>query len=318
MKQGVGRNLVVLIGALCLMLAMTSCGKTVPLTLGEKVTVENHVEFTAENVMISPQVFPPISGSEPMGWVLNDEEKTYVTIITTIKNLGEEDIIIDDLWKDFFAVLDEEYIDGTIVATVAENGTKLDDSKPVEAGKTRNVYFITEVAKADLSKLTRAEFDFGGTTLTLDLDTGKRFALTKTLKLKETYKVKNLGNVTPKSMKFMEELEPTNPGYTYDYYVPQTDDDKLLVLTTKSENTTKKKKSAYRYLNMLVFVDDEVYLGDVVAEDAYAANITGSEKLSSGDTRNVYALVNLPKSVKKADCEIYVYIDGKYYQYEMK
>ena len=69
---------------------------------------------------------------------------------------------------------------------------------------------------------------------------------------------------------------------------------------------------------MMVYVGDEVYLGDVVADDDHSANITSEEKLSAGETRNVYALVNLPKSVKKQDCEIYVYIDGKYYQYEMK
>ena len=317
MRKRVWKKAFLMALVLCMLLGMSACGKTVSSTMGEKTTVDKHVEFTAQNVMISSKVFPPISGSNPMGWVLEDEKKTYVTIITTVKNLRDEPMTIDDLWGNFRVVLNGEYTNGTIVAVATKNDTKLDDSKAVEAGATETVYFITEVAKADLGKLTGAAFDFGKTTLSLDLDTSKRVAVSTDLKLKKTYKVKNLGKVTPKSVKFMKDLEPSNPGYTYDYYAPQTSDDRLLVLTTKTKNTTKKKKSAYRYMNMIVFVDDEVYLGDIVADDAYSANITGKEKLSAGETRNVYALVNLPKSVKKADCEIYIYLDGKYYLYEM-
>jgi len=317
MTRRIWKTLVLAV-VLCLLFSMTSCGKPVSLSLGETTTVEKHVEFTAENVIVSPKVFPPISGSEPMGWIMEDEEKTYVTIIATIKNLREEDITINDLWVNFFAILDKEYVDGSIVAVTTDNDTKLDDSQPIKPGKTKTVYFITEVAKSDLTKLTRAEFDFGRTTLTLAIDTSKRVAQTEPLTLQKTYSVKNLGKVTPKKMGFTKELEPANPGYTYDYYAPQTGDDKLLVLTTKTKNTSKKKKAAYRYLNLMVYVGEEVYVGDVVADDAHSANITGREKLSAGETRNVYALVNLPKSVKKQDCEIYVYIDGKYYQYEMK
>ncbi len=302
----------------CLLFGMTSCGKTEPLTLGEKVVVDKHVEFTPENVLVSSKVFPPISGSNPMGWICDDEKRTYVTVTATVKNLGDEPITIDELWQNFCISMGEELIDGSIIAITTNNETKLSDSEVIEGGKTENVYYITEMDKDDLDDEKSAEFDFGKTTLVLSLDTSKRVAQAKPLKLKETYKVKNLGKVMPKKMGFTQELEPANPGYTYDYYAPQTGDDKLLVLTTETKNTTKKKKSAYRYLNMMVFVGDDVYLGDVVADDAYAANITGSEKLSAGDERNVYALVNLPKSVKKKDCEIYVYIDGKYYRYEMK
>ena len=303
---------------LCLLAGLSSCGETLSLTLGEKVTVEQHAEFTAENVIVSPKVFPPISGEDPMGWVMDDESKTYVTIIATLKNLSDKEMSINDLWIDFCVLVDGEYTDGTIVATTTDQDTKLDDSKPVPAGETRTIYYITEIAKADLSKLTSAEFDFGKTTLSLDIDTSKRVAHAKTLELDGSYRISKLGKVTPESVKFMKELEPSNPGYTYDYYAPQTEDDRLLVLTTKTENTSKKKKAAYRYFNLMAFVGEEVFLGDIVAEDEYAANITGSETLSAGDKRNVYGIVNLPKSVDEEDLELYVYLNGRYYQYEMK
>lgn len=318
MQKRMMKKAVVLLAVLCMLFVFTACGKTVELTLGETTTVEKHVEFTPENVIISSQVFPPISGTDPMGWVVDDEDKTYVTVIASIKNLGSEAMTTDDLWVDFFVILNEEYVDGTIVAVTTENDTKLNDNASIEPNQTETVYFITEVAKNELDKLTRVEFDFSGSTLSLTVDTTKSVARYESLTMKETYKVKHLGNVIPQKMSFMSELEPSNPGYTYDYYVPQTDNDKMLVLTTKTENTSKSKKAAYRYLNMLVFAGGDEYLGDVVADDAYSANITGSEKLGAGDERNVYALVNLPKSVKKADCEIYIYIDGMYYQYQMK
>ena len=318
MKKTIMKKIVLLVVTLLLMSVVSACGEEVSLTLGETTTVEQQAEFTADNIIISPKVFPPISGDNPMGWVMDDESKTYVTIITTIKNLSSEALTIEDLWVNFGVILDGEYTDGTIVAVETEYGTKLDDSKPVAAGETETVYYITEVAKADLSKLTAAEFDFGKTTLALNVDTSKKVALAEPLNMDESYRIKGLGTVTPKSIKFMEELEPSNPGYSYDYYAPQTADDQLLVLRTKTENTSKKKKAAYRYLNMMVYVDETVYLGDVVADDAHAANITGSETLSAGEERNVYGMVNLPKSVKKADCEIYVYLNGKYYRCEMK
>lgn len=318
MRKSLWKKVVFVALALCLMLGLSSCGKTTELTLGEKVVVEKYAEFTAENVLVSSKVFPPISGPNPMGWVVEDEGNTYVTIVATIKNLKDEPLTIDDLWSSFSVILDGEAQNGTIIAMVAENGTKLDDGRDIGAGATETVYFITEVEKSHLQKLTEAEFDFGRMTLSLSVDTSKRIALSEALSLKQTYKVKNLGKVIPKSMKFMANLEPSNPGYTYDYYAPQTEDDRLLVLTTKTKNTSKKKKPAYRYLNMMVFVGEDVYLGDVVADDAYSANITSKEKLGAGDQRNVYGLVNLPKSVKAKDIELYVYLDGRYYQYEIK
>ena len=316
-KRGI-KKAAALMAVLCMLLMMNGCGTTVEMTLGETTTVENHVEFTPENVIVSSQVFPPISGTNPMGWVVDDAANTYVTIIASIKNLGKEAISPDDLWADFCVIVNEESVSGSIVAVTSDRDTKLDSSASIEPEKTETVYFITEVAKSDLDKLTKAEFDFDGSTLSLNVDATQKVARYEELNLKDTYKVKNLGKVTPKKMSFMRELEPSNPGYTYDYYAPQTDDDKLLVLTTKVENTSKSKKAAYRYLNMLVFVGEEEYLGDVVADDAYSANITGNEKISAGEDRQVYALVNLPKSVKKADCEIYIYIDGMYYQYKLK
>lgn len=318
MTKSVWKKLAILSAVLCILVGMTSCGKTVSLSMGETATVDKHVEFTAENIIVSPEVFPPISGKEPMGWVLDDESKTYVTIVSTIKNLSDKALSMEDLWYDFSICLQEEYIDGTIVAATTNNDTKLNDSKPIGSGKTKTVYFITEIDKADLKETMEAEFDFGGTTLVLPLETSRKVADSTLIDLRESYKVDGLGTVTPKSIAFMDELEPSNPGYTYEYYAPQTKDDQLLVLKASAENTTTKSKSAYRYMNIMAFVGDEPYLGEVVSDDEYSANIVFGDKLYAGETRNIYAIVNLPKSVKESDCKIYIYIDGKYYRYNLE
>ena len=139
MARNVWKKLVLFAAVVCLLFGLTSCGKTETLTLGDKVVVDNHVEFTAENVLVSSKVFPPISGSNPMGWVCDDKKSTYVSVIATVKNLGEEPITINDLWQNFCISMGEELIDGSIIAIVENNGTQLSDGESIEAGKTETV-----------------------------------------------------------------------------------------------------------------------------------------------------------------------------------
>ena len=216
MKKGVLQKLTLVIAVLCMLFGLASCGKSVELHFDETAVVEDCVEFTAKNVIVSSQVFPPVCDANPMGWVMDEADKTYVTIVATVKNLTEEELTTEQLWTNFSIYMKDDYVDGSIVALITKNGTKLSDSGSIKAGKTGTVYFITEIAKSDLDESMEAEFDFDGTTLRLNIDGTKPIAVYETLQLKETYTVSGLGKVTPKKLSFMNELEPSNPGYTYD------------------------------------------------------------------------------------------------------
>ena len=318
MRTSLWKKTVIITMTAVMLLSLSGCIRTKDVAVGETATVKNHVEFTLENVMISPEVFPPSNGSNPMGWICEDWEKTYVTLIAKIKNLGDEELTTTELWVHSFLHVDGKLEDMKIVASVEENGTVLNDEGSIAVGESKIVYLIAELAKIDLSKVGKAEVDFGMTTVSMSVDTNQPFAVAKTISMGESYKIKGLGKVVPKRIQFTDALEPEKPGYTYDYYTPQTEEDKLLVLTTETTNTTKKKRNPIRYLNLIVFTDEHVYHGDVVAEDEHQANITDEEMLNAGERRKVYGIVNLPKSVKKEDCQIYVYLNGAYYRCEMK
>ena len=69
MKKDTLKKAVVLALAVCTILQSTPAeAKKVTMKLGEKTTIGEDLEFTPVNVLVADKVFPPVSGSYPMGF----------------------------------------------------------------------------------------------------------------------------------------------------------------------------------------------------------------------------------------------------------
>lgn len=309
---------------LCLMLFVSGCGdKDVAMTMGESTTALERVEITPINLMVSKKVYPPLSGSYAMGWE-SDGGKVYAVLEATVKNLTDEKMEIKDICR-FQMVIGEETYGNTILAAVTENGSKLERSAKVGAGKTIHLYLITEIDEDAVSPESTLQLSFAENddnpeyNYSLPVDTTKRLAVCKELVRNKTVKVKNFGSITLEKERFTKKIEPKNPGYFYQYFSARDSGEKLLVLDLKVKNLSGKKRDADSFYGVTVVTEDgEEYIGGVAADDKNRANIKTGETIGKNETRMTYAIANLPKEAGKGKCTVYIYIDGSWYSYVWK
>ena len=282
------------------------------------------VEMGAKNVLVSDQIYPPVSGSFPMGWEVEDDSKTYVALTAEVKNLTETSVSADQIC-DFHLLSGETTYDSTMTAVLEDGETNLNSGGSIPSGETRTVYFIVEYDKDAVSKETAAEFAFNQQNedepvfnYKLTVNTTEPVAVTKELKFDEKITVDGLCELTPKSAKFADKIEPANPGYYYNYYKAQSADDRLLVLTINVTNLSGEEKDAYLFCGMNAVSADKVYVGGVVADDEDRANITQYETIEKNGQRTIYGIANMPKEAENQTCDIYLYAGGEYYRYTLK
>ena len=324
MKKDTLKKAVVLALAVCTIFAIYACGgeKEVTMKLGEKTTIGEDLEFTPVNVLVADKVFPPVSGSYPMGFTAKSG-KSYATVVAKVKNLGEEDIKASDLCA-FRLSVGEDTFTANMINALTDNETKLSSSVTLKAGATETFYFITEIDTSAANKETLAEFAFtkdGDEPIynhKLTIDTTKPFAVTEKLELNKKITVDGLCELTPTTVKFLSKIVPSNPGYYYNYYKAQGADNKLLVVNMKTKNLSEKEKNAYDFYGVTAFYDGISNAGTVVSDDEKKANITQYEKLSAGTSRTTYGVLNMSKKAEKGKCDIYIYAGGTYYQYTYK
>jgi hypothetical protein len=324
MRKTVKKTLLISAAMVCMAVVLTACGgkADVIMNMGEPVAISDTLTLTPENLLVSFKVYPPISGSgQAMGWVCENEENTYVTLVARVENDTDQPLEVDDL-SDFRMVTDKESFDSSFTAAVTEDGTALERSTVIEAGASATVYFITEAAKSALSEETMLEFSLDpeeeepSYNYKLTADTTQPVAVCEELNLGETIGAEGLGDLTPKKVRFTKRIDPDNPGYYYDYYQAQGEDERLLVMNIQVKNTSGKKQAADGFYGLFCMDGEgETYIGSIVADDSSRANIRAGESIGKNKTRTTYGVFNLPKSAGKTDLTIYLYADGTYYRY---
>ena len=301
--------------------------KEVTMAMGETIAVEGHCEITHENVLITTQVYDHVTKGSSSGYEAK-EGRTYVVICAHVKNTSEEELNLQEIC-DFQLQRGEETDSGTKLLALKEGGAALDTSAVLEAGQSRDVYFVAETAEDAVTFEDAGEdnvlaaFDFRQDSekepvynYKLAVDLGKPVAVYDTLNLKKTITAKGLAELTPVKVRMTKKIEPENPGYFYKYYKAVGEKDKLLVLSVTVKNLSEEKLDADEFYGIRVIgADGESYVGGVVADDEDKANITDSRTLEKKASCTTYAIANLPQEAQEGRCDIYLYVDGKYYLY---
>ena len=306
---------------LCLMLFVSGCAeKEVAMAMGETTVAEERAEITPVNLLVSKKVYPPLADNYAMGWEA-DEGKVYAVLEAKLKNLTDKEAKIQDLCR-FQVVIGEETYGNTIGAAVTENGSKLEQSKTIGAGKTAKVYLITELDAEAVSEESSFQMAFPEDdkepvyNYKLAVDTTKRLAVCRELVKGETVTAKGIGEITLKKVRFTKKIEPENPGYFYRYFEARESDERLLVLDMKVKNLFGKERDAASFYGMTVVTEDGgEYIGGIAADDENKANITTGQTIGEGKSRMTYAIANLPKAAGDETCTVYVYIGGDWYSY---
>lgn len=323
MKKSLVKKLTLCLLIFTAVLAFCACGQEeVQLKMGETSVISEKAEITPKNVLVSPQVYAPLTESFSMGWEAGEGE-SFVVVEAVVKNLSAEDMALSDICA-FRLENDEETFTEQMTASVDEGGRKLTSSPTVKAGKESTVYFVTKLEDSRVgagSMIAAFSFDAekekAAYNYRLEIETAEPVAVYKKLALKEKITVDESCELTPRKLRFTKKIEPENPGYFYNYFKASKKDERLLVLDVKVKNLSGEKKDADSFYGIRIVTEDgRNYIGSVVADDENKANITAYEDIGKGKSRRTYGIASIPKAAEDGKCSLYLYAGGNYYLYE--
>ena len=317
MKNKKGKQ-VILVLMLCLgiLLVSAGCGRSLEMTMGEPAVIEDWVEITPENVLVSTQIFPPVWCENPMGWIAGEDNKVYVAFVAKVKNLRETALTVNELWAPFSLLMKTEYSECDIVSIVTKDGTCFDDKGKIQPWQTETVYFVKEIEEIDRQEEMEAVFDFDGAPKARVVFNGKSsVACWKSLTLKKPLRVSSQSSIQVRKVHFADKADPDNMGYIYDYYAPKSEDEKLLLIETTVKNIGTQKQLITKNFDVVAFADDKEYLGDLLLEDEFTLKPVGHQVIKAKESKRLIGAMSVPKNLKLDDLEIYVYVDGTYYRY---
>ncbi|WP_251613595.1 hypothetical protein [Senimuribacter intestinalis] len=323
MKKSLIKKLLLYLVILAGVFVFCACGDAeVTLQMGETSVISEKAEITPKNVLVTPQVYAPLTQNFSMGWEAGKDE-SFVVVEATVKNLAAEDMTLADICA-FRLERDEETFTEQMTAAVDEGGKTLTSYPTIKAGKESTVYFVTKLEESETSAgnmIAAFAFDTdkdkASYNYRLPIDTSEPVAVYQKLELKEKVIVDGLCELTPGKLRFTTKIEPENPGYFYNYFKASNKDEKLLVLYVKVKNLSSEKKDADSFYGVRIVTEDgENYIGNVVADDENKANITSYEDIGKGKKRGTYGMASIPKAAGDGKCSLYLYAGGNYYLYE--
>ena len=99
MKKSLIKKLLLYLVILAGVFVFCACGE-VTLQMGETSVISEKAEITPKNVLVTPQVYAPLTQNFSMGWEAGKDE-SFVVVEATVRNLAAEDMTLADIcWKE--------------------------------------------------------------------------------------------------------------------------------------------------------------------------------------------------------------------------
>lgn len=328
MKKKAFGSVIVLVSALIFtVLSFSGCGlKETSLELGKTAVVENYVEFTPENVIISKTIFPPMPYDNPEGGWMAGEGNINVVLVAKVKNLTDKAMATDNFCEFYIAdQVDWHYGD---VYSLAENERHFNEEEKIESGETKTVCLFVEMNQKNLEYRPEPYIALGffeeandrealEYNYKLPFDPKKSVAAYKELKTGQKITLKNGYELTLRNVESMRKLEPTNTADFYEYWVPHDEEkERLLVMEMELENSHGKELPAKGLFGVsLVRPDRDSFMGQSIVENENGNIIAEETAIGKGESRTGYGIVGIPKQAADEKLEVFLYIDGDYYRY---
>ena len=133
MRKNFVKKLVLCLMIFTAVLAFCACGdEEVALQMGETTVISEKAEITPKNVLVTPQVYAPLTQSFSMGWEA-EEGELFVVVEARVKNLAAEDMSLADICA-FRLERDEENFTEQMTA-VLPSVQKINDTETEAEGE---------------------------------------------------------------------------------------------------------------------------------------------------------------------------------------
>ncbi len=278
--------------------------------LKEKNTVEDIVEYSIKTIDTTSKLEPSnVDGIYT--YYKAEDGKTLLHIEMDVKNLSSKDIDINDMMYVTFKIDSRLYI----AQPVLEEEDDFAYTTSIKQLMTERIHFFTNIPTdlpTDAINLNiKINDEVYEATFDLEEVKPEKSYVEKGDKLKE----EDLSEVTIKSIKFTDKVEPSNPSSFYTYYEVKDAANTYLALKINVKNLKGDSLDADRVMNVKLIYDDK-YTYDCFStiEGDGTFNYTNITSIDPLEKAVMYYIFEVPKEVKDGVVELQLnYVGEKYY-----
>lgn len=278
--------------------------------LKKKNSVEDIIEYTIKTIETTSKL-EPSNVSSFYTYYEPDDGNTLLHIEMDVKNLSDKDIDIDDVMKVTFTIDGNKYS----AQPVLEEEDDFAYTTSIKQLMTGRIHFFTNIptdlATDEINLNIKINDKSYETTFDLEEVKPEKNYVKKGDKLSK----KDLSEVTIKSIKFTDKVEPSNPSSYYTYYEVKDTSNTYLALKINVKNLKGDSLDADKVMNAkLIYNDKYTYdcFSTIEKDGTFTyTNITSIDPLKKSV---IYYLFEVPKEVKDGDVELQInYAGDKYF-----
>lgn len=282
---------------------------TTQIEVNKKYEDAEYANFTVVKITSSEKITSSMNGT----FTYNaGDGKVYIDVVMDYTNNTQNAIEYDDAIS-FAATKDDgpAYIADDFYAET-DNGTSIESYGEIAPLSTVRLHCACEVPKGE-GKYS-LELDVNGKLYGYDYTLNEVVRNAKTIKINDVLENEDVAKVSFKSVKFTDDLLPSNTSGFYTHYNVDDSSNTYLVVSFDVTNTQSTAREVDSFVNVTAtFMNKYTYTGFIIAEDTDGKGFSSYEDLDPLSTRKVHCLIEIPKSVKDSAYELCITFAGDEY-----
>lgn len=284
-----------------------------PLEVGTVHSIEDTADFTLVKIVSGDKV----QATMPDGiyYTNNNSAEQFVDVVLDYTNKTSENIVCDDV-----AVITAKSTGGTtyksaLYAVETDGNKYISKYESIAPLATVRLHCAVSVPKTETE--LKISLNFGSEIYTYDYNTNYNVSNAVTLSLGGTIDVPDYGKAVFKGTKYTDDLLPTNTSSSYRHYQVDNSSNTYLVAEFEVTNLLSSAKKIEEMISAkAVYAGKYTYSGFVVmlSDDAKGFD-SGFYNIDPLSKRQVYILIEVPKTVSTSDFQLQVVFNNQEYTY---
>jgi len=313
-----------LVSTICM--SLTACGnseseskettkeeKATELSIGTNNSVEDYVDFTLIKVETTNEIAAPMGNG--FYYENSTDGNTYVDVILDVTNTSAEEIDSSDLLD-----IEAKNLEGVehrkaLYAVETNGGTDVSTNEMIAPLGSARIHCAVSVPESETElQLTLKVKD---QKYTYDYVLGKTISNATVLAAGETIGTEDFAKLVLKDVTYTENLLPKNTSSFYTHYEVDDPSNIYLVANFDITNYQSSAKEIETFVGVTAkYMDKYEYTGFVIVEDLDQTGFSSYESIAPLTTRNLYYLIEVPKSVIENEAELTIVFNGQEYIYK--
>ena len=273
------------------------------LTLDNAVTVDGYAKATLVKVQTSDKIEASMGNN--IYYENKNSGQVYVDSIFDIENISSSDIRTDDFMKATATSSNGTTYQASLYCIETNDMTYVSQYESLPPLSSNRFHAAVSVPSSETEFTLR--YDIGGQTFTYE------YALNKVEKTENPLHVgDSLGDDTYATLTFMgteftDDLLPPNTSGFYSHYEVKNPSNTYLVAKFEVTNYQSSGKKPDSFIGVkAIFNDKYKYTGTILREDSDGNGFNAYDDISPLEKTNLYALIEVPKSVQGSPCKLNV------------